>query len=334
MVKIDTIDLGEFPLLLAPMEDVSDPPFRAVCKKNGADIMYTEFISSEGLIRDAAKSVEKLDIYDYERPIGIQIFGDKIDSMREAAAIAESAQPELVDINYGCPVKKVACKGAGAGILLDLPKMQEMTREIVNRVQLPVTVKTRLGWDEKTIKIVEVAQRLQDVGIQALTIHGRTRKQMYKGEADWNPIAEVKNHPDIHIPIFGNGDIDSPEKALEYRRRYGVDGIMIGRAAIGYPWIFREIKHFFRTGEKLAPPTLEERVQTAREHLEFSVQWKGERKGIYEMRRHYTNYFRGIPHFKPYRQRLVELPTFTEVSETLNEVAEKFAGYYEAVPVE
>jgi len=334
VVKIDTIDLGEFPLLLAPMEDVSDPPFRAVCKKNGADIMYTEFISSEGLIRDAAKSVEKLDIYDYERPIGIQIFGDKIDSMREAAAIAESAQPELVDINYGCPVKKVACKGAGAGILLDLPKMQEMTREIVNRVQLPVTVKTRLGWDEKTIKIVEVAQRLQDVGIQALTIHGRTRKQMYKGEADWNPIAEVKNHPDIHIPIFGNGDIDSPEKALEYRRRYGVDGIMIGRAAIGYPWIFREIKHFFRTGEKLAPPTLEERVQTAREHLEFSVQWKGERKGIYEMRRHYTNYFRGIPHFKPYRQRLVELPTFTEVSETLNEVAEKFAGYYEAVPVE
>ncbi|MEM9829562.1 MAG: tRNA dihydrouridine synthase DusB [Bacteroidota bacterium] len=333
MVKIGTIDLGEFPLLLAPMEDVSDPPFRAVCKKNGADIMYTEFISSEGLIRDAAKSVEKLDIYDYERPIGIQIFGDKIDSMREAAAIAEAAQPELVDINYGCPVKKVACKGAGAGILLDLPKMQEMTREIVNRVQLPVTVKTRLGWDEKTIKIVEVAQRLQDVGIQALTIHGRTRKQMYKGVADWNPIAEVKNHPDIHIPIFGNGDIDSPEKALEYRHRYGVDGIMIGRAAIGYPWIFREIKHFFRTGEKLAPPTLEERVQVAREHLEFSVQWKGERKGIYEMRRHYTNYFRGISHFKPYRQRLVELPTFTEVSETLDEVAEKFAGYYEAVTV-
>ena len=334
MVKIGTIDLGEFPLLLAPMEDVSDPPFRAVCKKNGADIMYTEFISSEGLIRDAVKSVEKLDIYDYERPIGIQIFGDKIDSLREAAAIAEAAQPELVDSNYGCPVKKVACKGAGAGILQDLPKMQEMTREIVNRVQLPVTVKPRLGWDAKTIKIVEVAQRLQDVGIQALTIHGRTRKQMYKGVADWNPIAEVKNHSDIHIPIFGNGDIDSPEKALEYRRRYGVDGIMIGRAAIGYPWIFREIKHYFKTGEKLAPPTLEERVQVAREHLEFSVQWKGERKGIYEMRRHYTNYFRGIPHFKPYRQRLVELPTFSEVSETLDEVAEKFAGHYEAVPAE
>lgn len=330
MVKISTIEVGEFPLLLAPMEDVSDPPFRAVCKKYGADMMYTEFISAEGLIRDAAKSVEKLDIYDYERPIGIQIFGNNIESMREAAAIAEAAQPELVDINYGCPVKKVACKGAGAGILLDLPKMQEMTREIVERVQLPVTVKTRLGWDEHTIKIVEVAQRLQDVGIQALSIHGRTRKQMYKGVADWNPIAEVKNHPDIHIPIFGNGDIDSPEKALKYRNRYGVDGIMIGRAAIGYPWIFREIKHFFRTGEKLAPPTLEERVQTAREHLEFSVRWKGERKGIYEMRRHYTNYFRGIHNFKPYRQRLVESPTLAEVSDTLEEVAEKFAGYYEA----
>nr|WP_262918773.1 tRNA dihydrouridine synthase DusB [Tunicatimonas sp. TK19036] len=315
--------------MLAPMEDVSDPPFRAVCKKYGADMMYTEFISAEGLIRDATKSVEKLDIYDYERPIGIQIFGDKIESMREAAAIAEAAQPELVDINYGCPVKKVACKGAGAGILLDLPKMQEMTREIVERVQLPVTVKTRLGWDDNTIKIVEVAQRLQDVGIQALTIHGRTRKQMYKGEADWNPIAEVKNHPDIHIPIFGNGDIDSPEKALEYRNRYGVDGIMIGRAAIGYPWIFREIKHYFKTGEKLAPPTLEERVQTAREHLEFSVRWKGERKGIFEMRRHYTNYFRGIPHFKSYRQRLVELPTFAEVSETLDEIASTFAGCYQ-----
>ncbi|MEM9673155.1 MAG: tRNA dihydrouridine synthase DusB [Bacteroidota bacterium] len=333
MVKIGDIEFSDFPLLLAPMEDVSDPPFRAVCKKYGADVMYTEFISSEGLIRDAAKSVEKLDIYDYERPIGIQIFGDKIDSMREAAAIAEAAQPEIVDINYGCPVKKVACKGAGAGILLDLPKMQEMTREIVNRVQLPVTVKTRLGWDEKTIKIVEVAQRLQSVGIQALTIHGRTRKQMYKGEADWNPIAEVKNHPDIHIPIFGNGDIDSPEKALEYRQRYGVDGIMIGRAAIGYPWIFREIKHYFKTGEKLSPPTLEERVQTAREHLEFSVRWKGERKGIYEMRRHYTNYFRGISHFKPYRQRLVESPSYAEVSDTLDEVAEKFAGYYEAAAV-
>ena len=288
-------------------------------------MMYTEFISAEGLIRDAAKSVEKLDIYDYERPIGIQIFGDKIDSMREAAALAEAAQPELVDINYGCPVKKVACKGAGAGILLDLPKMQAMTKEIVDRVSLPVTVKTRLGWDDNTIKILEVAQRLQDVGIKALTIHGRTRKQMYKGEADWDPIAEVKNHPDIHIPIFGNGDIDSPEKALEYRHRYGVDGIMIGRAAIGYPWIFREIKHYFATGEKLAPPTLEERVATAKEHLDFSVRWKGDRQGIFEMRRHYTNYFRGLPGIKPYRARLVEAMTPAEVAGILDEIAADFA---------
>ncbi len=325
MVHIDNINLGEFPLLLAPMEDVSDPPFRAVCKQHGADMMYTEFISSEGLIRDAVKSVEKLDIYDYERPIGIQIFGDKIDSMREAAALAEAAGPELVDINYGCPVKKVACKGAGAGILLDLPKMQAMTKEIVDRVNLPVTVKTRLGWDDKTIKIVEVAQRLQDVGIKALTIHGRTRQQMYKGEADWNPIAEVKNHPNIHIPIFGNGDIDSPEKALTYRERYGTDGIMIGRAAIGYPWIFREIKHYFATGEHLPPPTLDERIATTKQHLDFSLRWKGDRKGIYEMRRHYTNYFRGLRGIKPYRARLVEAPTPEAVRSILDEIAAHFA---------
>ncbi len=325
MVKIGNIEIGEFPLLLAPMEDVSDPPFRAVCKENGADMMYTEFISSEGLIRNAAKSVEKLDIYDYERPIGIQIFGDKIESMREAAAIAEEAQPEIVDINYGCPVKKVACKGAGAGILLDIPKMQEMTAEIVKQVNLPVTVKTRLGWDDKTIKIVEVAKRLQDVGIQALTIHGRTRQQMYKGVADWTKIAEVKNHPDIHIPIFGNGDIDSPEKALEYKNRYGVDGIMIGRAAIGYPWIFNEIKHFFKTGEKLSPPTISDRVNVAIKHLDFSVEWKGERKGIYEMRRHYTNYFRGIPHFKPYRTRLVESESHQELKQILFEIEKEFS---------
>ncbi len=255
-MKIGEIELGEFPLLLAPMEDVSDPPFRALCKKHGADMMYTEFISSEGLIRNADKSVEKLDIYDYERPIGIQIFGDKIESMRQAAAIAEEAGPELIDINYGCPVKKVACKGAGAGILLDLPKMQKMTGEIVKQVSLPVTVKTRLGWDDNTIQIVEVAKRLQDVGIHALTIHGRTRKQMYKGVADWTKIAEVKNHPDIHIPIFGNGDVDTPEKAIENRDQFGVDGIMIGRAAIGNPWVFNEIKHFMATGEHLAPPTM------------------------------------------------------------------------------
>lgn len=325
MVKIGNIELGEFPLLLAPMEDVSDPPFRAVCKEKGADLMFTEFISSEGLIRHADKSVQKLDIYDYERPIGIQIFGDKIESMREAAAIAEAANPEIVDINYGCPVKKVACKGAGAGILLDLPKMQKMTEEIVKRVNKPVTVKTRLGWDENTIKIKEVAQRLQDVGIQALSIHGRTRKQMYKGEADWSYIREVKEMPEIHIPIFGNGDIDSPEKAVEYKNKYGVDGIMIGRASIGYPWIFDEIKHYMATGERLIEPDLEERVRVTKQHLDFSVQWKGERKGIFEMRRHYTNYFRGIPHFKPFRTRLVESDSHQELLEILDEISYKLA---------
>lgn len=328
MVRIGNIEVGEFPLLLAPMEDVSDPPFRAVCKENGADLMYTEFISSEGLIRNAEKSVQKLDIYDYERPIGIQIFGDKIESMRQAAAIAEEAQPELVDINYGCPVKKVACKGAGAGILLDIPKMQKMTEEIVKQVSLPVTVKTRLGWDDSTIKIVEVAKRLQDVGIQALTIHGRTRVQMYKGVADWTKIAEVKNHPDIHIPIFGNGDIDSPQKALEYKNQYEVDGIMIGRATIGYPWIFNEIKHFMKTGEILDPPSMNERVKTAKKHLEFSLEWKGERQGIYEMRRHYTNYFRGIANFKPYRQRLVESENPEELFGILDEVGGIFEDAY------
>jgi len=325
LVKIGNLELGEFPLLLAPMEDVSDPPFRAVCKEHGADVMYTEFISSEGLIRDARKSVQKLDIYPYERPIGIQIFGDKIESMRQAAAIAEAAQPEIVDINYGCPVKKVACRGAGAGILLDLPKMQEMTKEIVNAVDLPVTVKTRLGWDEKNIKILEVAKRLQDVGIKALTIHGRTRKQMYKGEANWDPISEVKNHPDIHIPIFGNGDIDSAQKALAYKNQYGVDGIMIGRAAIGYPWIFREIKHFLATGSTLAPPTLQERLQAVHKHLEFSLSWKGPKQGIFEMRRHYTNYFRGLAHFKPFRTALVEAPTEQEVVDILYKIEEQFS---------
>lgn len=321
MVKIGNVELGEFPLLLAPMEDVSDPPFRAVCKQNGADMLYTEFISAEGLIRDATKSVQKLDIYDYERPIGIQIFGDKIESMREAASIAEDANPELVDINYGCPVKKVACKGAGAGILLDIPKMEKMTSEIVKQVSLPVTVKTRLGWDDSTIKIIEVAKRLQGVGIQALTIHGRTRQQMYKGEANWNFIAEVKNHPDIHIPIFGNGDIDSPEKALEYKNRFGVDGIMIGRAAIGYPWIFNEIKHFLATGEKLEAPSIQERVDTTKEHLQFSLEWKGERKGVLEMRRHYTNYFRGLHNFKQFRTQLVEMIEPAHIFGLLDEIA-------------
>lgn len=328
MVKIGNLEIGEFPLLLAPMEDVSDPPFRAVCKENGADLMYTEFISAEGLIREAAKSVQKLDIYDYERPIGIQIFGDNIDSMREAASIAEAARPEIIDINYGCPVKKVACKGAGAGILLNLPKMQSMTKEIVDNVSLPVTVKTRLGWDESTIKIIEVAKRLQDVGIQGLTIHGRTRQQMYKGTAKWELIAEVKNHPEIHIPIFGNGDIDSPEKALEYKNKYNIDGIMIGRAAIGYPWIFNEIKHYMHTGKHLPVPDIKERVRVAKKHLEFSVLWKGEITGLLEMRRHYTNYFKGIQNFKPYRTKIVESLQFNEVSDLLDEVAEKFEGVF------
>lgn len=326
MVKIGNLEIGEFPLLLAPMEDVSDPSFRAVCKENGADLMYTEFISAEALIRDAAKSLQKLDIYDYERPIGIQIFGEKIDSMRQAAARAEMAQPELIDINYGCPVKKVACKGAGAGILLDIPKMETMTREIVNQVSLPVTVKTRLGWDDKTIKIVEVALRLQDAGIKALTIHGRTRQQMYKGTANWDFIREVKEHPDVEIPIFGNGDISSPEIALEYKNKYGVDGIMIGRASIGYPWIFKEIKYFLKTGKVLDPPDLNERIETTKKHLKFSIEWKGEKRGIFEMRRHYTNYFKGIFNFKPMRMKLVTTDNYTELLDLLDEIPEKYAN--------
>lgn len=327
MIKIGNIELGEFPLLLAPMEDVSDPPFRAVCKENGADLMFTEFISSEGLIRDAAKSVQKLDVYDYERPIGIQIFGNEIESMREAAAIAAAAKPDILDINYGCPVNKVACKGAGAGILLDIDKMVSMTAEIVKAVDIPVTVKTRLGWDDATIRIQEVVERLQDVGIQAISIHARTRKQMYKGEARWEYLAEVKNNPRITIPVFGNGDVDSPEKALEYRQRYGVDGIMIGRASIGYPWIFNEIKHYFATGEKLPVPDLSERIKTTKKHLEFSINWKGEKTGLLEMRRHYTNYFRGMPNFKAYRTELVTSEDYQQVLELLDNVEEAYAHY-------
>ncbi|AKP50764.1 tRNA-dihydrouridine synthase [Cyclobacterium amurskyense] len=325
VIKIGDLNLGEFPLLLAPMEDVSDPPFRAVCKSNGADLMYTEFISSEGLIRDAAKSVQKLDVYDYERPIGIQIFGNEISSMREAAAIAEEAGPDILDINYGCPVNKVACKGAGAGILLDIDKMVAMTAEIVKAVKIPVTVKTRLGWDENTIRINEVTERLQDVGIQAISIHARTRKQMYKGEADWSYLAEIKKNSRIKIPVFGNGDIDSPEKAKAYKEKYGVDGLMIGRAAIGYPWIFNEIKHFMATGKFLDAPDMEERVKVARKHLDFSVEWKGEKLGVLEMRRHYTNYFRGIPHFKPYRTALVTTDDYSEVNEILEDISRVFA---------
>jgi len=328
LVRIGNIELGNFPMLLAPMEDVSDPPFRALCKENGADLMFTEFISAEGLIRDADKSLEKLDIFDYERPIGIQIFGDKIDSMRRAAEKAEEANPEIIDINYGCPVKKVACKGAGAGILLDLPKMQAMTREIVDQVSIPVTVKTRLGWDEKNIKILEVAKRLQDAGIKALTIHGRTRKQMYKGTSNWEYISNVKDSPDIQIPIFGNGDIDSPEKALEFKNKYNVDGIMIGRASIGNPWIFNEIKHYLETGQKSVPPSLSEKINAIKKHISFSVDWKGNRKGIYEMRRHYTNYFRGIPNFKPYRNKLVQLESQEEIINLLDDIETIFANEY------
>ncbi|MGV3630140.1 MAG: tRNA dihydrouridine synthase DusB [Bacteroidota bacterium] len=317
MVKIRNIELGEFPLLLAPMEDVSDPPFRALCKKHGADLMYTEFISSEGLIRDAAKSVQKLDIYEYERPVGIQIFGYDIDSMREATRIIEKTNPDIIDINFGCPVKKVTCKGAGAGMLQDIPKLVSMTREIVRVTNLPVTVKTRLGWDEESKFVVSTAEKLQDVGIEAISIHGRTRKQLYKGEADWTLIGEVKNNPRMKIPVFGNGDIDSPEKAVEYRNRYGVDGIMIGRATIGYPWFFNEVKHYMNTGQKLAPPGVAERVQAAKEHLMMSIQWKGEMLGIAEMKRHYTNYFRGIAHFKEYRMKLVSSFDLSEILDTL-----------------
>ena len=318
--KIGNIELGEFPLLLAPMEDVSDPPFRALCKRYGADLMYTEFISSEGLIRDAVKSRQKLDIFEYERPIGIQIFGNEIESMKKATELTEAARPDIIDINYGCPVKKVACKGAGAGILLDIPKMVEMTSEIVKSTHLPVTVKTRLGWDENTKYIVEVAERLQDVGIKAISIHGRTRKQMYKGEADWSLISEVKNNPRMHIPVFGNGDVYSPEIAVEKKSKYGVDGVMIGRASIGYPWIFREIKHYIKTGQHLSPPTFEERLSAAEEHLDMSVKWKGEKLGILEMRRHYTNYFKGIPHFKPFRMELVTMDSHEALKETFEKI--------------
>jgi nifR3 family TIM-barrel protein len=332
VVKIGDTSLGEFPLLLAPMEDVSDPPFRALCKKNGCDMMYTEFISVEGLIRDADKSVQKLDIYDDERPIGIQIFGAEIDSMRRAAEIVEEAQPEVLDINFGCPVKKVVCKMAGAGILQDIPKMVELTDAIVKSTKLPVTVKTRLGWDENTKYIEEVAERLQDVGIKALSIHGRTRKQMYKGEADWTLIGKIKDNPRIHIPIFGNGDIDSGPKALEYKNKYGVDGIMIGRASIGYPWIFNEIKHFLKTGEILPPPDIYERVQAAKEHLTKSLEWKGPTLGILEMRRHYTNYFKGFPHIKPYRQVLVTSHDPNELFDTLDLIQERYQDYELNVP--
>lgn len=322
MPTIGNIDLGEFPLLLAPMEDVSDPPFRRLCKMHGADMLYSEFISSEGLIRDAIKSRQKLDIFDYERPVGIQIFGGDEEAMALSAKIVATVNPDLVDINFGCPVKKVVSKGAGAGVLKDIDLMVRLTKAVVNSTSLPVTVKTRLGWDEQSINIEEVAERLQDVGISALTIHARTRSQMYKGHSDWSYIAKVKNNPRMHIPIFGNGDIDSPEKALEYRNKYGIDGIMIGRAAIGYPWIFNEIKHYFTTGELLPSPTIADRVEAAKNHLLWSVEWKGERQGVVEMRRHYANYFKGIPNFKEHRHKLVTLDASQEVVKALDNVLE------------
>ncbi len=316
------------------MEDVSDPPFRAVCKDNGADLMYTEFISSEGLIRHAIKSRQKLDILEAERPVGIQIFGGDEDSLAMAAKIVDTVNPDLLDINYGCPVKKVACKGAGAGVLKDVPLMIRLTDAVIKSTSLPVTVKTRLGWDESTKNIEEVAERLQDIGIKALAIHGRTRTQMYKGEADWTLIGKVKNNPRIHIPIFGNGDIDSPEKALEYKNRYGIDGIMIGRAAIGYPWVFREIKHYFATGERMAPPTLEERIVVCKKHLDQSVSWKGPLTGIWEMRRHYSNYLKGLPYIKEYRNKLVSLGTKEEINAVLDEIGQNYEGFtFETAPI-
>ncbi|WP_437920612.1 tRNA dihydrouridine synthase DusB [Sphingobacterium sp. LRF_L2] len=325
-VKIgEHIDLGEFPLLLAPMEDVSDPPFRYVCKQNGVDMMYTEFISSEGLIRDAAKSLQKLDIFEYERPIGIQIFGSDIEHMRQSAEICTAAKPNLIDINYGCPVKNVVCKGAGSSLLQDIDKMVAMTKAVVEATHLPVTVKTRLGWDDNTKNVYEVAERLQDIGIKALAIHGRTRSQMYKGQADWRMIRDIKRNPRINIPIFGNGDVDSVEKAAAWRQEFEVDGIMIGRASIGYPWIFREIKHFFETGERLEGPTIAERVEVCRTHLNKSIEWKGDKTGIFEMRRHYANYFKGIPNFKEYRMQLVGLQNQQDILDVLEEIKDKFA---------
>jgi nifR3 family TIM-barrel protein len=327
MVKIGNIQLPGFPLLLAPMEDVSDPPFRAVCKDNGADLMFSEFISSEGLIRDAIKSKMKLDFSEEERPFGIQLFGGDEEAMALSAKIGEAVNPDLVDINFGCPVKKVVNKGAGAAVLKDLELMVKLTSAVVKSTSLPVTVKTRLGWDENNKNVEDAAERLQDAGIKAIYIHGRTRAQLYKGEADWTLIAKVKENPRIHIPVFGNGDIDSPEKALEYKHRFGVDGIMIGRAAIGYPWIFNEIKHFIKTGEHLPPPTIEHRVEVIRKHLHRSVEWKGLVPGINEMRRHYANYLKGLPNIKEYRNRLVMLKSVEEIEEELKEIIKVYSGF-------
>ena len=328
MIKIGNIELPDFPLLLAPMEDVSDPPFRRLCKQHGADLMYSEFISSEGLIRDAIKSRMKLDIFDYERPVGIQIFGGDEEAMAMSSKIVTTVNPDIIDINFGCPVKKVVCKGAGAGVLKDVDLMIRLTQAVIDSTNLPVTVKTRLGWDDNSINIDEVAERLQDIGVAALSIHARTRAQMYKGQADWSHIARVKNNPRITMPIFGNGDVDTPEKALKYKNEYGIDGIMIGRAAIGYPWIFNEIKHYFKTGEHLEKPSVVNRVEAVRNHLTWAMEWKGERLGIVETRPHYSNYFKGIQSFKEHRQKLVTLSTPEELFAALNEIEDAYADYH------
>jgi nifR3 family TIM-barrel protein len=329
MVKIGDIELGNFPLLLAPMEDVSDPPFRALCKENGADVVYTEFISSEGLIRDAVKSVMKLDIYEKERPVGIQIFGANLDSMLKAVDIVEKTNPDIIDINFGCPVKKVVCKGAGAGILKDIDKMENLTREMVKRTNLPVTVKTRLGWDDNSIKIIEVAERIQDAGAKAIAIHGRTRAQMYKGKADWSKIADVKNNQRMKIPVFGNGDVSSPEKAIEMRDKYGLDGAMIGRASIGNPWFFNEVKYFIKNNSYKKPPTIYERIVMAERHLKMAIDWKGEKLGVLETRRHYSNYFKNIPNFKENRMKMVT----SDYSADLYKLFSALKNTYKEVPV-
>ena len=325
MIKIGNIELPKFPLLLAPMEDVSDPPFRALCKEQGADVVYTEFISSEGLIRNAAKSTKKLDIYTKERPVGIQIFGSNLDSMLGAVDIVEKTNPDIIDINYGCPVKKVVCKGAGAGILKDIPLMVSLTKEIVKRTSLPVTVKTRLGWDEKSIKIVEVAERLQDVGIKAISIHGRTRAQMYKGDADWTQIAAIKNNPRMHIPVFGNGDVNTPEKAKEMRDDFGLDGAMIGRASIGNPWFFDQVKHYLNTGNKKEEPGISDKARMAKRHLEMAVRWKGEILGVLETRRHYGNYFKGVTTFKETKSRILNEKDPIKIFHELDEIIHTFS---------
>jgi len=324
MVKIDNISLGDFPILLAPMEDVSDPPFRYVCKMHGTDLMYTEFISSEGLIRDADKSVKKLDFDEFERPIGIQIFGHDTDSMVKAAQYAERANPDLIDINYGCPVRKVVAKGAGSGILNDIPKMIKITAAVVKAVKLPVTVKTRLGYDDEHKEIVEIAERLQDVGIKAISIHGRTRTQRPRIPADWTLIGEVKKNRRMQIPVFGNGDVVSPESAKHFKDTYGVDGLMIGRASYGNPWIFKEVKHYLEHGDLLPPPGVEERIKVSMIHLQRSVEWKGERRGVIELRKHWSDYFKGYPNFKPFRQRLMEIETSGEIKTILKNIKEYY----------